>query len=271
MANFKQALIEAEKKRKKDEQEAAATKKIEANAQHASSKFHNKYNQMLGEFTEKSKQFKRLAGYETPMVLYLDMCQMWIDWIDMWKMAAPGLFVDFIKLFSVKLPPSFWTMIGLPPELSQMPIGGETVVGLADSVIKKAKVKMEMLCQNGIFNDPKVVMPLIIHAVELDTNNKLNDDSLKSFSTGTNITPELQVNFNESVALWLGQNGYTKCKTTSAVGCVSDCFYSDLSDTKTVLTPDAFKALRDDPVNGLNAYFQKSYDIELAKSPSLRP
>lgn len=250
MANFKQDLIKAEINRKIDEQKAGVRKQIEADAQCADFKRQNKYNQILGEFAEKSKQFKRIQGFETPMVLYLDMTQMWIDWIEVWKMAAPSLLADFIKL--------------LPK--------GELVLGIANESIKQIQTKMVMLRQNGFFNDPKVVMPLVVHAVELDANNKLNPESLKSFSTGTNITPELQTKFNESIELWLGQGGYKKCEEKSAAaGCVPGCFYSDLSKPATLLTQDAFKVLRDDPVEGLNANFQQAYDIELAKSPSPRP
>jgi len=254
MPEFKKALIKAEQERIKDMQKKEAEKKIQADQQYAHFKFSNKYNDKIAKLNEKSVKFRKLQGYETPMVLYMDMFEMLHDWIEVWQMAAPGLLVDLIKLIPI-------TIKGVPL--------GDGLLELGKMPFKAAKIKFEMMRKNGLFNDPKVVLPVISHTVELDANNKFKMDCLESFSTGGlkadfkagGKYEELQKDFNVAVFNWLAKNGYHQASPQA-----DGRFYSNLDNT--VLTQAAFKTLRDDPVDGLNEYFQKGYDIQLSKSPS---
>lgn len=206
-----------------------------------------KLSQKWEHFQKKLDEFKRLKGYETPIVIFNDMMEQWIDLLDLLKDTAPNLLGGLIRA---------------------IPIVGEPIVNFLKIPPTLLKGKIKEWGEHG-FKDPEVIMPVLVHLVEMDDKNVYKPYALKGVSSKATVTPEMKERFDEGVFEWLNGLGYFESKTNNG-----QFFKTNPDGSKVQLKQAKFKELRDSPTKGLNAYFKEHYDLILknedAPTPSVR-
>jgi hypothetical protein len=107
-----------------------------------------------------------------------------------------------------------------------------------------------------IRGDPTIDLPTLVHDVNMSDDNKLNVGDIKLDGS----TPDREVNrsFETLVNLWLASEGYELAP---------DDTYVTADAHKTVLTKDAFEALKNDEEHGLDTFLESNVDLQFRPSP----
>lgn len=132
--------------------------------------------------------------------------------------------------------------------------------------VMRDKVKMMNYADETSLN-----IPHIQYSVDLNDNNCLSLDALAENlkrSDGEKFTLQQKTEFEWTIKNWLEQTRNKKYDLINVDGRTLQ-IVDDVSQpgTRLVLDQKQFKELRDDPVDGLQAYLQKNFQFKINPSP----